>query len=476
MNLNIIRMRTYIRRSIVLFLVCCNYFICVTRVQAQTDTKPVFKNLSLNDLSGFKTVPQQWNLVGDISYDLNKPDKSEIKNGTGILAHIPKGKSESILVSNLEHDNLGIEFEFMLAAGSQTTLYLQGRYAIKLNDSWSNFEPLQDARMNVCRAPGLWQKMQIFFQAPKFNNLGNKTDDARFLKVVYNGVTIQENIKLNGPSANSPLKGEAISGPWMLSASGAIALKNTHYLQFENPGNIKNLIATVPGENIQDRQIIVTPQLKTIVQRCFIEDNLKKRTFCAAVGDPDKINYAMDLSQGALINFWKGGFIDATTMWTGRGQTQIAEPLGSTFEISPSPNFAILSHEKDKWPEKQSDKFKFKGYKIDASGKPTFLYTLDDFIIQDKTDPQEKGRFLTRTYQVSSGNRTSTLWFKLAEGTSIKQIGKDMYSINNNSYYIKYTNHQNSKAILRETSLGYELIVPLSGSKNQTEIQYSIIW
>ncbi|WP_316815189.1 family 16 glycoside hydrolase [Pedobacter nyackensis] len=430
----------------------------------------------MNDLSEFKTVPQQWKLVGDISYDLNKPNKSEIKNGTGILVHTPKGQSKNILVSNLEHQNLALEFEFMLAKGSQTTLYLQGRYAIKLNDSWSNYELVSDARMNVCRAPGLWQKMQIFFQAPKFNNSGNKTDDATLLKVVYNGVTIQENVSFKEPSINSPLREEATTGPFMLSSNGAIALKDIHYLQFENPGNIKNLLITAPAENILDRQIIVNPQLKTIVQRCFIEYANKKRTFCAAVGDPDNIHYAIDLSQGTLINFWKGGFIDATSMWTSRGQIQIAVPLGSKFEITPSPNFAMLSNDKETWPEKQSDKFKFKGYKLDASGKPTFLYAVNDFIIEDKIDPQEKGRLLLRTYKISSGNHTNMLWFKLAEGTSIKQVGKDIYSINNDSYYIKYTNDQSSKAILRKTSLGNELIVPLSPSKNQAEIKYSIIW
>jgi len=469
-------MRTFIRGSIVLFLVACNYFTSLTKLQAQTDTKPILKNLSLNDLSGFKTVPQQWKIVEDVSYDFNKPEKSVIKNGTGILINIPKGRSESILASNLEHNNLAIEFEFMLAKGSQTTMYLQGRYAIKLNDSWSNQQTLPDARINVCRAPGLWQKMTVFFQAPKFNNSGTKTDNAKFLKVEYNGVTIQENIEIKEPSINSPLKGEVANGPWVLAAGGAIAFKNIRYLQFENPADVKDFMGSVPNENILDRQIIVTPQLKTIVQRCFIEYDHKKRTFCAAVGHPDKINYAIDLSQGALINFWKGGFIDATSMWTQRGETQIAVPLGSKFEISPSPAFAILSNDKDKWPEKQSDKFKFKGYKVDVDGKPTFLYTVSNFSIEDKIEPQENGSLLTRIYRVSSGKDANILWFKLAEGINIKQVEKDLYSINNSSYYIKYANDQSSKAILREAGVGQELIVPISGLKNQTEIKYSIIW
>lgn len=468
-------MKTYIRRSIVFFLVCCN-FISPISLQAQTGINHVFKNIALNDLSVFQTVPQQWNLVGDITYDLYKTNKSKITRGTGVLTHRPDGKSESILISKQEYHNLGIEFEFMLAKGSQTTLYLQGRYAVPLNDSWSNDEWATNTRMNVCRAPGLWQKMQVFFQAPKFSTSGSKIDNARLMKVVYNGVTIRENIEISEPSTNSPLKGESATGPWMFSATGAIALKNIHYLEFESPSDIKNLIITTPKENIQDRQIIVSPRLKTVVQRCFIEDNGKKKTFCISVGDPDKINYAIDLSQGTIINLWKGEFIDATSMWTGRGQIQLAVPLGSKLELPSSPNFAILSNDEEKWPEKQSDKFKFKGYKLDSDDKPTFIYAVNDFIIEDKTDSQQKGRFLTRTYKISSGNPQDLLSFKLAEGTHIDKIGRDMYSINNNSYYIKYENNQNQKAILRKTGLGNELIVPLTGLKAQTEIKYSIIW
>lgn len=489
-------MRTFIKRSIVLLLVCCNCFICLTQLQAQTSVLPVYSNLSLNELSGFKEVSSQWKLAGSVSYDLDKITKSKIGSGTGILVSIPKAKEENLLVSKLEHGNLAIELEFMLAKGSAAIIYLQGRYGIKINDSWGNYGSVSDAsggifkktennsqsnliipaRMNVSRAPGLWQKMQIFFQAPKFDNNGKKIEDAKFLKIVYNGVVIHENVGLSSPSGKSPLNGETISGPWIFSGNGAIALKSIRYLTFANKKDINDLLLSVSKENIRDRPIIITPTQKTLVQRCFIEYDHKKRTFCVAVGEPDQIHYVMDLSQGALINFWKGGFIDATSMWTERGEAQIAVPLGSKIEVAPIPNFAILTNDQDTWPEKQTDEFRFRGYKLDANGRPTFMYAMNDLSIEDKVIPENNGRFLTRTYKVVSDKNTSTLWFRLAEGSTIKSVGADMFSVNDNSYYIKLANDKNLKAIIRKSSIGQELIVSGSGLINQKEIKYSIIW
>src|SRR5680860_876523 len=83
------------------------------------------------------------------------------------------------------------------------------------------------------------------------------------------------------------------------------------------------LLFTLKGSaQFDGKPIILIPKDKTIVQRCFIEVEGEKSTFCVAVGAPVKVHYAMDLSQGNLLDVWKGEFLDATTMWTSRGQEQ----------------------------------------------------------------------------------------------------------------------------------------------------------
>jgi hypothetical protein len=90
----------------------------------------------------------------------------------------------------------------MMAKGSNSGIYLQGRYEVQLLDSWNVvnvkagdnggiYERWNDdkpegqkgyeghaPRQNASRAPGLWQHIKISFQAPRFNATGQKTENA----------------------------------------------------------------------------------------------------------------------------------------------------------------------------------------------------------------------------------------------------------------------------------------------------------
>ena len=57
-------------------------------------------------------------------------------------------------------------------------------------------------RQNVSRAPGLWQHIKISFQAPRFEG-GVKVVNAKMLSVTLNGVLIQEDVDLTGPTRSS---------------------------------------------------------------------------------------------------------------------------------------------------------------------------------------------------------------------------------------------------------------------------------
>src|SRR5680860_260145 len=120
-----------------------------------------------------------------------------------------------------------------------------------------------------------------------------------------------------------------------------------------------------------ERPIILTPQNRTIVQKSFLWLDGEKKTLCAAVGEPDRVHYAIDLSDGAIVKIWKGEFLDVTTMWTGRGEEQLANPLGKKI-------LTLRSSKPYLFPDKKNDEnadneFTYKGYTLDKLGSPSFI-------------------------------------------------------------------------------------------------------
>jgi hypothetical protein len=163
------------------------------------------------------------------------------------------------LISILQHGDADVELDFMMAKGSNSGVYLQGRYEIQLLDSWGVLNPGPGdvggvyqrwdesrpegkkgfegnaPRQNVGRAPGLWQHLKISFQAPRFI-VGHKIENARMLKVELNGVTIQENVELTGPTRSSMASDEVALGPLLLQGDhGAVAYRNIRITSYNKP-------------------------------------------------------------------------------------------------------------------------------------------------------------------------------------------------------------------------------------------------
>jgi hypothetical protein len=89
-------------------------------------------------------------------------------------------------------------------------VFLMGRYEVQVLDSYQNetyadgqaaalygqFPPL----VNASRPPGAWQTYDIIFRRPHFDANGQMVRPARFT-VFHNGVLVQENVELTGPTA-----------------------------------------------------------------------------------------------------------------------------------------------------------------------------------------------------------------------------------------------------------------------------------
>ena len=82
-------------------------------------------------------------------------------------------------------------------------------------------------RVNAAGEPGTWQKYIIEFQAPCFDAEGNKTANARFIKVTLNGQVLHEDVEMRKQTPGGVTGREHPTGPLMFQGNhGAVAYRN----------------------------------------------------------------------------------------------------------------------------------------------------------------------------------------------------------------------------------------------------------
>lgn len=216
------------------------------------------QDISLQDLSSFDNPSSSWSIVGGVQADLKKDNVLKTTSGTGVLVNLPtKKRNGEDLLTNWEHGDIDLSLEFMMSKNGNSGIYLQGMYEVQLMDSWGEsfatsasnggiYERWDEQRpegqkgyqgyaprQSVGRAPGLWQRLEISFKAPRFDENGNKTENARIIRAQLNGVTIHEDVELFGPTRGAIHESEVAKGPLRIQGDhGAVAFRNikvTHY-------------------------------------------------------------------------------------------------------------------------------------------------------------------------------------------------------------------------------------------------------
>jgi hypothetical protein len=131
-----------------------------------------------------------------------------------------------------------IEVEVMVPKGSNSGIYVMGEYEVQVLDSFgkdANPGPgdmgaiygAQPPRSPKYLAPGQWNRYEIHFRAPRFDASGNKTANARFVKVVLNGQVIHEDVEMLGPTPGGVDGKEKPAGPIMFQGDhGPVAYRN----------------------------------------------------------------------------------------------------------------------------------------------------------------------------------------------------------------------------------------------------------
>src|SRR5690606_28237201 len=139
--------------------------------------------------------------------------------------------------------------------------------------------------------------------------------------------------------------------------------------------------------------ITVLATHEPVLLRSFIQHNKQKVTHAISVGEPGEANYSLDLQGGALLQIWRGPFMETTPMWHARGESQLGNPMGSVIRFSGAPSLAILPDKNTSWPDSMTTaaNFKYWGYSLDNTGRPTFKYTLGNTQVQEQFIPENGG-------------------------------------------------------------------------------------
>ena len=233
------------------------------QVHGGQDCEVLFKDIEIlewknlvpgPDMAGWRKPTGEWAMVGQIVKDPANEKRLAVKAGAGAIYNGPKGRTRNLL-SEWEHADVAAHVEFMVPVGSNSGVYFQGRYEIQVLDSWGvknlkhgdcggiyqRWDPKRGRGKegyeghppptNASRPPGAWQTFDVIFQAPRFDAAGKKIANARFVKVIHNGVVVHENVEVTGPTRSATFGDEKPLGPLMLQGDhGPVAYRNIMFL------------------------------------------------------------------------------------------------------------------------------------------------------------------------------------------------------------------------------------------------------
>lgn len=215
--------------------------------------------------------------------------------------------------------------------------------------------------------------------------------------------------------------------------------------------------------------IELVPTDRPIIYRNFIEGAGPR---AIGVGYPEKVSMAWDADRMRLALVWRGAFIDAGRHWTGRGQG-FQPPLGdAVFSPDAAAAVAVLESAESPWPAVQGSladdgrrgDVRFRGYALDAAGRPTFTWSRGDMRISERIEPlveQGKGS-LRRTVRLTGRPAAGEAWFRAGLATTVEEADEGWLRMDDVW-----------RARVRGAGVGPMARRAVDG---KTEIRYPIVW
>lgn len=167
-----------------------------TPANAPSDAIILFDGTNLNEWTNGKGEVAEW-IVADGCVT--------VKKGTGTIKtkrqfedyqlHIEWRAPSEVVGESQGRGNSGI--------------FMQGIYEVQVLDNYNNrtyrngqagsIYKQHPPLVNACKAPGVWQVYDIIYTAPRFNDDGTYFTPPT-VTVLHNGVLVQNNVKMRGPT------------------------------------------------------------------------------------------------------------------------------------------------------------------------------------------------------------------------------------------------------------------------------------
>jgi sugar phosphate isomerase/epimerase len=202
------------------------------------------------ELGEWRLPVGDWREAADAAPAAADPARLTAVPGRGAIVNGDVGRTGDLLTRR-EFGDVELHVEFLVPRGSNSGVYLMGRYEIQVLDSFGN-ESMdypgnqcggiyprwldganvggRPPRVNAGRPAGDWQSFDITFRAPRFDAEGRKVAHARFERVLHNGVLVHENAEVTGPTRAARFENaadETTAGPLQLQGDhGPVAFRN----------------------------------------------------------------------------------------------------------------------------------------------------------------------------------------------------------------------------------------------------------
>jgi hypothetical protein len=446
---------------------------------------------TLQDLSAFKDPGKTWRMAGTVTADQETKNTLYTTTGKNLIVNQPGKKDHGAdLYTKASYGDIDLELEYMMASGSNSGIYLQGRYELQLHDTWGSKRAASGTnggiyerwdenrpegqkgfggiapRMNASRASGLWQQLKISFQAPRFDKSGKKIEPAKILSVILNGALIHEDVELQGPTRGAMGDEQATGSLRIQGDHGAVAFRNIKITSFNQPRRQD----TESARPYRVYPMNVDPMANPVFRSFMDLPDGTRVIHTASVASKEKVHYTYDMGTGMIIQAWRGDFLDATPMWFSRGDGS-ARPTGAVLRFgTPVPAILKLTSAHAAWKtDTVSTGYRTKGYILDENERPVFIYRTHGMSVRDASRVLPDGKGIQR--EISIENPVPSTYIRLASGATIREAGKGLYLIDNSSYYLQLDGHAGEKPVIRDTQTGKELIVPVKGN-----LKYSILF
>jgi hypothetical protein len=145
--------------------------------------------------------------------------------------------------TRLRVEDMVLHLEFMIGfmphardqGRGNSGVYIQQRYEVQILDSFAKLPAHnivaslyreRSPDLNMAYPPGQWQTYRIHFTAPRFDEHGHKTANARFT-VYHNGVKVHDDVELPHGTGMGKGRGEGGAGPvYFQSHTGPVRFRN----------------------------------------------------------------------------------------------------------------------------------------------------------------------------------------------------------------------------------------------------------